>query len=112
MRNSAEFERFVAETEAELVKQGKIVAGGFAGYRMLVMDVDAPEDQVRECMLAFFAGAQHLFTTLMRIMDRETEEPTEADLRAMDQINAELQDFTDKVLEPMHAASVRTRGNA
>jgi hypothetical protein len=40
----------------------------------------------------FFAGAQHLFGSIMGIMD-PGEEPTDADLRRMDQIDVELKTF-------------------
>lgn len=108
---SPEMAKLVELAEGELVKRGLIIAGGFAGYRLMAMDKDAPEIQVRECMLAFYSGAQHLFTTLMRIMD-PGDEPTDADMRKMDLISRELEDFTEKVLKRMHADSVKPKGQA
>jgi hypothetical protein len=111
MRNSPKLERLVSGIEQELIKQGKIIAGGFAGYRMMVMASDAPDVQVLECKMAFFAGAQHLYTTMMRVMD-EGEEPTDADLSRMELIHEELQQFVDQILEPLHANSVKAKGSA
>lgn len=109
---SSEFAKLVDQAEDMLVKKGLIVAGGFAGYRLMAMDKDAPPLQVEECMMAFYAGAQHLFTTLMRIMDRNTDEPTDVDMEKMSQIHNELENFVEKVLKPMHAASVKPKGRA
>lgn len=109
--NSEHLERLVELAEQELVKRGLIVAGGFAGYRLMAMNKDAPDIQVRECMLAFYAGAQHLYSTMMRVMDEGTE-PTDADLKRMEMIHNELEDFRNRILEPMHAASVKPKGRA
>jgi hypothetical protein len=41
---------------------------------------------------AFMAGAQHLFSSIMTILDPEAE-PTERDLKRMDLIDQELEAF-------------------
>jgi hypothetical protein len=40
----------------------------------------------------FFAGAQHLFSSIVTILD-PGEEPTDADIHKMDLIDRELQKF-------------------
>jgi len=57
---------------------------------------NAPQIQIDECRWAFFAGAQHLFASIISIMDADAE-PTANDLRRMDQIHAELQKFAKEL---------------
>jgi hypothetical protein len=45
-----------------------------------------------ELRMAFFGGAQHLFGSIMGILD-PGEEPTEQDMRRMDLISHELETF-------------------
>jgi len=76
----------------ELTEKGKLIEAGWVGLRVAAIPLDAPKIQLVEMRKAFFAGAQHLFASIMTIMD-EDREPTEADLRRMDLIDAELRSF-------------------
>ena len=58
---------------------------------------NAPQIQIDEMRNAFFAGAQHLFASIMGILDPEAE-VTEADLKRMDAIAGELQNFYNEFL--------------
>lgn len=82
-----------------LVDKGLLVEAGWMGFRLGAMHPDAPADQVSEMRLAFFAGAQHLFTSMMTMLDPDAE-PTEQDMERMTQISKELERFTADVLEP------------
>ena len=53
-------------TEA-LADAGKIIEGGWDVFRIMVIPKEAPQIQVREMWMAFFAGAQHLFASIMAI---------------------------------------------
>lgn len=53
---------------------------------------DAPEVQIDEMRLAFFAGAQHLFASIMSVLSPDAE-PTESDLANMTAISEELDEF-------------------
>jgi hypothetical protein len=48
--------------------------------------------------LAFLAGSQHLFSSIVVILDPGDEQPTEADLRKMDLIDKELRAFAREML--------------
>lgn len=72
--------------------EGKIIEAGFQAYRMLSIPPNAPDIQVKECRLAYFFGAQHLFASIMGILD-EGSEPTEDDLRRLELIDTELNSF-------------------
>ena len=53
---------------------------------------DVPAIQYKEMRSAFFAGAHHLFASIMNVMD-EDREPTKNDMLRMDLIHHELQAF-------------------
>ena len=88
--------KIVDEVSKKLVDEGKIIEAGFVGYRRFILPADAPKIQIDECRLAFFAGAQHLFSSIISVMDSDRE-PTDADFRRMDQINAELNLFAESL---------------
>jgi len=77
----------------ELADQGKLIEAGWVGYRLTVMSPNAPPVQIDECRVAFMAGSQHLFSSLMNILDPGDVEPTDDDLRKMDLIDKELRVF-------------------
>ena len=78
--------------EKRLIDAGKLIEAGWISLRIAAVSPDAGQVQLDEMRLAFFAGAQHLFGSIMRALDPD-EEPTDADFRRMDQIYAELQTF-------------------
>jgi hypothetical protein len=79
----------------DLVDNGKLIEAGWKSYDLLVLPVDASPIQRNECRIAFFAGAQHLFGSIMGILEPGGDEPTQADLRRMDSIHGELQRFIE-----------------
>jgi hypothetical protein len=83
-----------------LTDEGKLIEAGWVGYQLAVMSPDAPALQLDECKLAFFAGALHLFSSIMTILDAGAE-PTDNDLARLDNIQAELgkfgKDFESKI---------------
>jgi hypothetical protein len=86
----------------ELVDKGQLIEAGWVSLRASVISPDAPDDQLREMRMAFFAGAQHLFGSIMTILDPGAE-PTEADIKRMDDINNELNQFLAVMVEQMRA---------
>lgn len=76
------------------VDRGKIIEIGFAamieatypGWQKM------PKQQLLDLRMAFFGGAQHLFGSIMGILD-PGHEPTERDMRRMDLIAHELEAF-------------------
>lgn len=72
-----------------LADEGRLVEAGWVALRRTCMAADAPPDQVREMRLAFMAGAQHLFASVMAVLD-PGDEPSAADLNRMNLIDAEL----------------------
>jgi len=76
----------------KLVDDGCLIEAGWIAYRHLVLPKGASAVQIEECRIAFFAGAQHLFGSVLTMLDPEAE-PTARDLSRMHQINAELRSF-------------------
>lgn len=70
----------------------KFIEAKWQSYRKLVVPPDASETQVRETRQAFYAGASIIFTGLMFIMDAG-DEPTDADMKRMMDIQNEINAF-------------------
>jgi hypothetical protein len=87
----------VEQMSKELADAGKLVEAGWIGYRYLILPEDASDAQVSECKTAFMAGATHLFSSLMTILE-PGDEPTADDMKRMDTIHNELQHFANEVL--------------
>lgn len=87
-----EYERAMTDLGRKLADDGRLIEAGWVGLRKGWVPEDAPPEQLADMRKAFMAGAQHLFTSIMNVMD-EDREPTEADLRRMDLIHRELEEF-------------------
>jgi hypothetical protein len=88
MADRAHLERLTRE----LTDSGKLIEVGWISMRLACDLIDAPADQLHEMWMAFFAGAQHLFGSIMTVLD-PGEEPTNKDLQRMDLIDKELKAF-------------------
>lgn len=103
--------RITQQLADELAKiatdKGKLIEVGWIAMLRYVVPNDAPETQVIEMHKAFFMGAQHLFASIMSILDPGAE-PTERDLKRMDLIHNELEVFRKEVTSH-HAAPGRTQ---
>jgi hypothetical protein len=88
---------FLKHLERELAEKGKLIEAGWVGLRLAAIPETAGALQLDEMRMAFFAGAQHLFGSIMGgVLDPGDEEPTAADMRRMDNIHAELAAFLDE----------------
>lgn len=91
-----EFERQVDRLTKAATDNGLIVEAGFLGFRKFFMSPNASSAEVTELRVVFFAGAQHLFASIVRMLDPGSD-PTKADLRRMDSIERELDRFADEL---------------
>lgn len=104
MRSRREaIEDAASEITKELTERGKLVEAGFAVFANFVIAKDAPPLQLSEMRLAFMAGAEHVFSSIMNMLDPE-DEPTEADLRRMDMIHKELDEWRGRISERVDPA--------
>ena len=99
-------EDLVEKLTKEFVDKGLLIEAGWIGLRMRVIAPQASDIQVEEMRMAFFAGAQHLFGSIMTLLDKDAE-VTEADLSRITLISDELQSFAENF-----AATIKTRGSA
>ncbi len=90
----------------DLTDKGRLIEAGFAAFAHFTIPKDAPAVQLREMQLAFMAGAEHLFSSIMGILD-PGEEPTEADLGRMDLIHKELDDWRGRISERVQPSQGR-----
>jgi hypothetical protein len=88
----------------ELTNKGKLIEAGWLSFKAIVVPANAPAVQINEMRKAFFIGAQHLFASIISIMESGTE-PTEKDLNRMSQISQELDDFVDQCKADIAKAS-------
>jgi hypothetical protein len=91
----------VDEISRKLADEGKIVAAGWVGCRLALVPPTATGAQVEDMEMAFMGGAQHLWASIMSILDPQ-DEPTTADLRKMSLIDKELRDFALRLKERVH----------
>jgi len=85
----------IADTLAgHYVDRGLIIAMGFAAMVEASYPEwrNMPKQQYDDLRAAFFCGAQHLFGSIMGILDSD-QEPTERDVRRMNMIAHELDAF-------------------
>jgi hypothetical protein len=75
-----------------LVAEGKLIEAGWVLLRIAVLPDDAPQVQIDNMRFAFFAGSQHLWSSINAVLDGGSE-PTAADLERMNLINDELNRF-------------------
>ena len=77
---------------ADWADKGKLIEGGWQAFVIVGGLKDAPTQQLTDMRKAYMLGAQHLFASIMQIMDADRE-PTAQDMRRMDLIHRELDAF-------------------
>jgi hypothetical protein len=89
-------DEIAAAVSKRLADEGKLIEAGWVILRHMAMARDAPQVQIDEMRLAYMAGAQHVFASIMVTLD-PGEEPTDADLRRLDLIHEELEAFREEL---------------
>lgn len=84
--------QFLEQLTKRLADEGKLIEAGWVSLRLHAVPLNASAVQLEEMRNAFMAGAQHLFASIMTMLDPGVEE-TPADLRRMDLIDRELEAF-------------------
>lgn len=80
-----------AEVCKQLADAGKLVEGGWESYKIVVLAPDLSAVEYDRHRTSYFAGAQHLFASIMSVMD-DNDEPSDADMKKMSLISKELED--------------------
>jgi hypothetical protein len=87
--------------------KGLLIEAGWLGLKAVWLHPETPPSQEAELRQAFFAGAQHLYGSIMGMLD-PGEEPTDADLTRMENIDRELEAF----IRDFELRHVPTQGTA
>jgi hypothetical protein len=66
-------------------------------YQTMVIPRGASQTQIVESRRAFYGGAKACFSLLTGLVDMTTDEPTEADLAKMSEINREIEEFYEDI---------------
>ena len=91
--------------------RGQIVDIGWKAYRVVMLSRHAQSAEMEEQFrYAYFSGAQHLFASIMNVLDAG-QEPTARDLERMSKIHDELEGFA-RELEGYIALHMKTGGSA
>jgi hypothetical protein len=89
-------ERLLEEVSRKLADEGRLIEAGWVSLQAVWVPPDAPPHQVRDMRWAFMAGAQHLWASIMTVLEPDAE-PTEKDLERMNLIAAELDKFGEEI---------------
>jgi len=92
MSDDEELRATLEALSVRLADEGKLIESGWVSLRATCMAADAPAVQVREMQMAFMAGAQHLYASMMTVLD-PGDEPSLADLKRLALVDAELRAF-------------------
>jgi hypothetical protein len=87
----------------QAVDNGQLIAAGFAAHRAAIMP-NAPEAVIDVMRVAYMSGAQHLFASIMSILDSDRE-PTMQALKRMSLIDSELQAFAAETAQRVGLAA-------
>lgn len=98
-------DEMIAKVTRKLMDEGKLIEAGWTSLRIMSISSGASELQLDEMRNAFFAGAQHLFGSIMGGLDPGVE-PTEADEHRLDLIAKELSDFL-KIYKQKHFPNMK-----
>ena len=95
MTLSKEQKQQIEEITKKWADRGFIMEGGWQAFVMTSLQ-GAPPNQVREMRKAYYLGAQHLFASIISILEPGTE-PTDKDMKRMELILAELKRFEEEM---------------
>lgn len=91
----SDLNRLASKVARALADQGKLVEAGWTLLRVSMFS-DRTEDEIARLRDAYFIGAQHVFSSMIGMLSDE-DEVTEADMRRMDSLQVELNNFTNEL---------------
>lgn len=91
---------FLERLTKQLMDEGKLLEAGWIGLRLAAIPLDAPPIQLKQMHMAYMAGAQHLWASMMAGLDPGVGE-TAADMRRMDLIARELEAYESELLRSL-----------
>lgn len=98
--SDGQFAKIIDEVTKKLIDDGRLIEAGWRSLRIVAIPQNASDTQIREMRKAFFAGAQHLYASIMGFLE-EGKEPTDTDMRRMENLDRELKRFVKELKEEM-----------
>lgn len=102
-RRRQEIHQRVAAITKSAMDKGLIIEAGWAAFAAVIYPRGMSQTQHDQLRDAFFAGAQHLFGSIISALD-PGDDPTLADIRRLDLINSELDAF-QQMIKARHGIS-------
>jgi hypothetical protein len=99
--------QYLEQLSRKLADEGRLIEAGWVSLRIMVIPPTAGADQLNDMRFVYMAGAQHLFSSIMTILEPGQME-TEADVSRLDLIAKELETFYRELM--LRAA--RAKGSA
>lgn len=88
--------QYLEQLSRKLADEGKLIEAGWVAFRAFAVPPDASPPQLSAMRIAYMSGAQHLFASIMTLLD-PGEEATEADFARLDLISTELETFYNQM---------------
>ena len=88
-KRKEQIERVAIETTKMLIADGKLIEGGWAAFAHILLKGANPQ-QLSDMRVAYLAGAEHLYSSIMTMLEAGAE-PTAGDMRRMELIDNEIQ---------------------
>jgi hypothetical protein len=86
------YDELVQRLTKELTDRGQLIEAGWVSLHMLAYKGARTPAQLADLRMIFFAGAHHVFASLLSILDPD-EEPTDKDLERIGLIDRELRAY-------------------
>ena len=86
----------IDELTKKLIDDGRLIEAGWQALRISAIPHNTSEVQIKEMRKAFFAGAQHLYASILSFLEPGTDE-TPNDMRRMELLDKELRQFVQEL---------------
>lgn len=97
-----ELDKLLNQTARGFAESGKLVEAGWQGFAHAF---DAPPDKAGFLHFVFFAGAHHVYSSLIAMLMKD-QEVTEADIDLYQKVGKEMHEFGEVL-----RAAIRRRGH-
>jgi len=88
--------KYLEQLMKRLADDGRLIESGWVAMRLHLIPLDAPPQQLHQLRVAYMAGAQYLFSSIIGMLEPGSEE-TPNDMRRMGLISDELDAFVDEM---------------
>ncbi len=87
---------YLEQLTKRLADDGRLIEAGWVAMRLAFIPENATGNQLDIMRFAYMAGAQHLFSSILAMLDHGADEAP-AEMKRMDLINKELEAFTKEM---------------